>query len=54
MITYNEKTGTLTFTGEDYRTVRSYAKKHKLTFKEVVYLALMNGIAAGKFDKKGD
>ncbi len=36
---------TLSFTGKDYKVVMEYAKEHKLTFRDVVYLALMNGIA---------
>lgn len=52
MIKYNEKKSILTFTGKDETLVRKYAKEHKLTFRDVVYLALMNGIAAGKFTKK--
>jgi len=52
MIKYNRKNGVLTFTGEDEKMVRKYAKEHKLTFKEVVYLALMNGIARGNFNEK--
>lgn len=52
MITYNEKKGVLTFTGKDEKLVQSYAKVHKLMFKEVVYLALMNGLAAGRFNEK--
>lgn len=52
MIKYNSKKGILTFTGKDEKTVRKYAKEHKLTFRDVVYLALMNGIALGKFDEK--
>lgn len=51
MIKYNEKKSCLTFTGKDELIVRKYAKDHKLTFREVVYLAIMNGIAAGKFEK---
>lgn len=51
MITY--KKGLLTFTGKDEKMVTKFAKEHKLTFRDVVYLALMNGIAAGKFGKKG-
>jgi hypothetical protein len=42
---------TLSFTGKDYKLVNAYAKEHKLTFKQTVYLALMNGIAAGNFNK---
>lgn len=49
MITYNK--GVMTFTGADEALVRKYAKEHKLSFKDVVYLALMNGIAEGHFDK---
>ena len=36
---------TLRFTGKDYTLVMKYAKKHKLTFRDVVYLALINGLA---------
>jgi hypothetical protein len=52
MITYNDKTRTLTFTGEEEKRVRKFAKAHKLTFKEVVYLALMNGIEASEKHEK--
>jgi len=51
MITYNAKNRTLTFTGKDEKCVKKYAKAHKLTFQEVVYLAIANGIARGKFEK---
>lgn len=44
MITY--KKGTMIFTGKDYELVQAYATRHNLTFKDVVYLALMNGLAA--------
>ncbi len=37
---------TLSFTGKDYQLVMKYAKEHKLTFRDVVYLALINGLAA--------
>ena len=50
MIKLNEKTGTLTFTGEDQKLVEKYAKEHKLTVRDVVYLAIMNGIAGGYFE----
>jgi len=50
MITYNEKKGVLTFTGKDEALVRKYAKEHKLTFRDVVYLAIINGIAEGYFE----
>lgn len=52
MIKY-KKGGVLEFTGKDYTKVLKYAVAHKLTFKDVVYLAIMNGIAAGHFAKKG-
>lgn len=35
---------TLSVTGKDYKAVMKYAKEHKLLFKEVIYLALMNGL----------
>ncbi len=50
MIRYNGKT--MTFTGKDYKLVAKYAKEHKLLFKEVVYLAIMNGIVARESNKK--
>jgi hypothetical protein len=49
MITYDSKTGILTITDKDLKLVRKYGKEHKLTVKEVVYLAIMNGLAQGKF-----
>jgi len=52
MIKYNDKKKTLTFTGKDEKLVQAYAKEHKLSFDQVVYLAIMNGIAAGKFNEK--
>ena len=36
---------TLSVTGKDYKLVMKYAKEHKLTFRDVVYLAIMNGMA---------
>jgi hypothetical protein len=47
-----KKGGVLEFSGKDKALVEQYAKEHKLTFRDVVYLALMNGIAAGGFKKK--
>lgn len=52
MITYDDKTGVMKFTGKDDVCVRKYMKEHKLTYRDVVYLALMNGMAEGYFDKK--
>ena len=40
-----KKGGVLEFTGKDYKLVEEYAKEHKLTFRDVVYLAIMNGLA---------
>ncbi len=40
------KGNVMIFTGKDYKLVDNYAKEHKLTFKEAVYLALANGIAS--------
>lgn len=51
MIKYNDKTGVMSFFGKDKKEVLKYAKEHKLTFQDVVYLALMNGIAGGYFEK---
>jgi predicted nucleic acid-binding protein len=36
---------TLSITGKDYKLIAAYAKEHKLTFRDVVYLALINAIA---------
>lgn len=47
-----KKGGVMEFSGKDYVLVNEYAKEHKLTFKEVVYLALMNGIEKGYFSKR--
>ena len=52
MITYNPKNHKMTFTGKDEKLVRQYAKKHKMTFRQVVILALKNGVAKGYFDKE--
>lgn len=46
-----KKGGVLEFSGKDYEMVNKYAKEHKLTFRDVVYLALMNGMAAGHFNE---
>lgn len=54
MIRYNKNKHILTFTGTDEKSVSAYAKKHKLTFRYVVYLAIVNGIAKGKFDAEKD
>lgn len=35
---------TLSITGKDYKMVAKYAKEHRLTFKQVVLLALIQGM----------
>ena len=42
----------LILSGKDDKGVKKYAKEHNLSYRDVVYLALMNGIAAGYFNEK--
>lgn len=39
-----KKEGLLEFSGKDYKSVREYADKYGLTFREVVLLALLNSV----------
>lgn len=52
MIKYVAKTHSLDLSGDDLKLIKRYAKEHKLTVRDVVYLALMNGIAAGHFTRR--